>query len=100
MYSQLWSTTGRSCLPSEHIRLNILAEAFNSFDAFQAYFTTTLAFRLHGDHVISFQVLVLGGEQAIEQVGRTCAYCLHLIKINGPSGCKVLSAGSFASGMD
>ncbi|KAL4747877.1 hypothetical protein BDW72DRAFT_196305 [Aspergillus terricola var. indicus] len=84
---------GCICVPSEHDRLNALAETINHFQCNWAFLTPTVASLLPAHDIPSLRTLVLGGEASTRDTIAKWHSVLDLIVCYGPAECSVYCSG-------
>ncbi|KAL4811794.1 hypothetical protein BDW67DRAFT_189313 [Aspergillus spinulosporus] len=84
---------GCICVPSEHDRLNALAEAINHFQCNWAFLTPTVASLLPAHDIPSLRTLGLGGEASTRDTIAKWHSMLDLIVCYGPAECSVYCSG-------
>ncbi|PTB42650.1 hypothetical protein M441DRAFT_456848, partial [Trichoderma asperellum CBS 433.97] len=84
---------GCVCVPTEHERLNDLANTIRSMKVNQIQLTPSVAARLEPSDVGQLRALAVGGEAVTKTVLDKWAENTHLINIYGPAECTIWCAG-------
>lgn len=84
---------GCVCVPTEHERLNDLANTIKSMKVNQIQLTPSVAARLEPSDVGQLRALAVGGEAVTKTVLDKWAENTHLINIYGPAECTIWCAG-------
>lgn len=84
---------GCVCVPTEHERLNNLANVIKSLEANQIQLTPSVAARLEPLDVGQLRVMTVGGEAGTKAVLDKWAEHTHLINMYGPAECTIWCAG-------
>ncbi|PON24610.1 hypothetical protein TGAM01_v206540 [Trichoderma gamsii] len=84
---------GCVCVPTEHERLNGLANTIKSLEATHIQLTPSVAARLEPVDVGQLRVMTIGGEAATKAVLNQWAEHTHLINMYGPAECTIWCAG-------
>ncbi|KAL9079438.1 MAG: hypothetical protein Q9157_001692 [Trypethelium eluteriae] len=80
---------GCVCVPSDHDRLNNLADVINRFEVNLMDITPTVANFLHPSEVPTVKILAFGGEAVNEKVRETWAGKVTLGGVYGPTECSI-----------